>query len=76
MNQSLDDLLDSMPDENAPKEEINAFVEQVLSTPGGEDLIRDFAGKITDGGALDTMLKEEEAKLGNLKLESPAAFNF
>ncbi len=76
MNQSLDDLLDSMPDENAPKEEINAFVEQVLSTPGGEDLIRDFAGKITDGGALDTMLKEEEAKLGNLKLESPARLIF
>ena len=61
MKKSLDDLLDSMPDENAPEEEVNAFVEQVLSTPGGGELIRDFAGKITEGGILDTMLKEEEA---------------
>ena len=49
MKKSLDDLLDSMPDENAPEEEVNAFVEQVLSTPGGGEVIRDFAGKITEG---------------------------
>ena len=76
MNKSLDDLLDSMPEENAPKEELDAFVEEVLSTPGGEALIRDFAGKITDGGPLDTMLKEEEAELANLKLKSPARLIF
>ena len=76
MNKSLDDLLDSMPEENAPKEELDAFVEKVLSTPGGEALIRDFAGKITDGGPLDTMLKEEEAELANLKLKSPARLIF
>ncbi len=76
MKKSLDDLLDSMPDENAPEEEVNAFVEQVLSTPGGGELIRDFAGKITEGGILDTMLKEEEAELENLKLKSPARLIF
>ncbi|MDG2401307.1 MAG: plasmid pRiA4b ORF-3 family protein [Akkermansiaceae bacterium] len=76
MTKSLDDLLDSMPDENAPEEEINAFVEQVLATPGGEELIRDFAGKITEGGTLDTMLKEAEAELANLKLKSPARLIF
>lgn len=76
MTKSLDDLLDSMPDENAPEEEITAFVELVLATPGGEKLIRDFAGKIIDGGVFDTMLKEEEKKLEILKLGSPARLIF
>jgi hypothetical protein len=76
MTDPLDDLLHNMPAEGASEAEIEAFMEKVMTTPGGADLISDFAQKITDGGALDTMLKEEEDELETLTLKSPARFIF
>lgn len=76
MTDPLDDLLQNMPAEGSSEAEIEAFMEKVMSTPGGPELIQDFAQKITDGGSLDTMLKEEEAKLEGFTLESPARFIF
>lgn len=76
MEIDLDKLFEEMPDENAGENEINAFMERVLAMPGGEKLIRDFAERITGGGELDTMLKEEDAELESLTLKSPARFIF
>ncbi|MDB4265483.1 plasmid pRiA4b ORF-3 family protein, partial [bacterium] len=76
MTDPLDDLLQNMPLEDASEAEIEAFMEKVMATPGGADLIKDFASKITEGGSLDTMLKEEEARLESLTLKSPARFIF
>ncbi|MFT6178185.1 MAG: hypothetical protein ACI9NQ_002193 [Paracoccaceae bacterium] len=76
MTDPLDDLLHNMPAEGASEAEIEAFMEKVMTTPGGAELISDFAQKITEGGSLDTMLKEEEAELESLILKSPARFIF
>ena len=76
MTDPLDDLLHDMPAEGAGEAEIAAFMEKVMAIPGGPDLIRDFAEKITAGGSLDTMIREEEAELESLTLESPARFIF
>ena len=76
MTDALDDLLQNMPGDDATEAEIEAFMEIVMATPGGADLIRGFAGQITEGGALDTMIKEDEAKLDSFALTSPARFIF
>ena len=76
MTDPLDDLLHNMPADGASEAEIEAFMEKVMSTPGGAELINDFAQKITSGGSLDTMIKEEEAELERLSLKSPARFIF
>ncbi len=74
MNDPLDELLAQMPQPDASEAEIEAFMEKVMATPGGAELIQDFAQKITAGGSLDTMLKEEEARLEKAALKSPARF--
>lgn len=76
MTDALDDLLQNMPGDDATEAEIEAFMETVMATPGGADLIRGFASQITEGGALDTMIKEEEARLDEFALKSPARFIF
>lgn len=76
MTDPLDDLLANMPSPDASEAEIETFMEKVMATPGGAELINDFAQKITAGGSLDTMLKEEEAQLESLTLKSPARFIF
>ncbi|MDA7892139.1 plasmid pRiA4b ORF-3 family protein [Akkermansiaceae bacterium] len=76
MTDPLDDLLAKMPEPDASESEIEAFMEKVMSTPGGAELIHSFAEKITAGGSLDTMLKEEEAGSERLALKSPARFIF
>jgi len=76
MTNPLDDLLANMPADDAPEAEKEAFVEKVMAAPEGARLIRDFASKITDGGSLDTMLKEEEARSKNRVLISPMRFIF
>jgi len=76
MTDPLDELLQNMPADGASEAEIEAFMEKVMATPGGAELIQDFAQKITAGGSLDTMLKEEEAELESLTLKSPARFIF
>ncbi len=74
MTDPLDDLLAQMPPADASEAEIESFMERVMNTPGGAELIHDFAGKITAGGSLDTMLKEEEAAVEKRSLKSPARF--
>jgi len=76
MTEALDDLLQNMPGDDATEAEIEAFMGIVMATPGGAELIRGFAGQITEGGALDSMIKEEEAKLDEFALKSPARFIF
>lgn len=76
MTDALDDLLQNMPGDDATEAEIEAFMETVMATPGGADLIRGFASQITEGGALDTMIKEEESKLDEFALKSPTRFIF
>lgn len=76
MTDPLDDLLANMPDPDAGEAEIEAFMEKVMATPGGPELIHSFAEKITAGGSLDTMLKEEEAEAERRALKSPARFVF
>ena len=76
MTDPLDDLLANMPQPEASEAEIEAFMKKVMSTPGGADLIHGFAEKITAGGSLDTMLKEEKAEQEEKALKSPARFIF
>ncbi|MDB4438593.1 hypothetical protein N9195_03295, partial [bacterium] len=76
MTDPLDDLLAKMPDPDASEAEIEAFMQKVMTTPGGAELIHSFAEKITAGGSLDTMLKEEEEEVERKALKSPARFIF
>lgn len=76
MTDPLDDLLAEMPSPDASESEIAAFMEKVMATPGGAEVIQDFAQKITAGGSLDTMLKEEEREQERRALKSPARFIF
>lgn len=76
MTDPLDDLLAKMPDPEASEAEIEAFMQKVMTTPGGAELIHSFAEKITAGGSLDTMLKEEEEEAERKALKSPARFIF
>jgi len=76
MTDPLDDLLAQMPSPDASESEIESFMAKVMATPGGPELIKDFARKITAGGSLDTMLKEEKAQLEALSLKSPDRFIF
>ncbi|MEN8849416.1 MAG: hypothetical protein ABF377_15270 [Akkermansiaceae bacterium] len=61
-NDPLEDLLTNMPGDDASEEDIAEFMNQFMSTAGGEDMLKQFAGQITEGGALDQMLKEDEKK--------------
>jgi len=71
---SLDDLMERMPPESASEEEKAAFMEQVMATEAGAQLIRGFAEQITEGGSLDRMLKESEPEVP--ELQSPVRFIF
>lgn len=74
MADSLDDLLAEMPLPEASEGEISAFMERVMSAPGGAELVRGFAEKITAGGTLDVMLKEKEREEEKRSLKSPVRF--
>ncbi len=70
----LDELMSQMPSEDASEAEISAFMDQVMANEEGAQMIRHFAEQITEGGALDQMLKSEEITVP--ALESSIRFIF
>ncbi len=76
MSDPLEHLLSQIPASDAPESEIEAFMEKVVNTPGGSELIEDFAKKMTAGGSLDMMLKTEALREEERVLTSPARFIF
>ena len=58
----LEELLAQMPSDTASSSEIEAYMEKVMATKGGAEMIQSFAQKIASGGELDQMLKEDDAR--------------